>query len=126
MVNAVICPKTGKAQEYRHLLKGPDKLKWIKAVSNKIVRLLLVIGYIKIANTCFSIHSIKVPQVTKVTYSRIFCDTQYHTKETHIVKITVVGDKLTFDISVSTPTSEVTTSKLCWKSVILTPGAKTI
>ena len=45
-------------------------------------------------------------------------------KEMHRVQLTVVGDKLTFDVSVSTPTSEVTTSKLCWKSVILTPGAK--
>ena len=27
MSNAVIWPKKGRAQEYRHLIKGPDKLK---------------------------------------------------------------------------------------------------
>ena len=36
VVNTVICPKTVKAQEYRHLIKGPDKLKWIKGMYNKI------------------------------------------------------------------------------------------
>ena len=42
----------------------------------------------------------------------------------HIVQITVVGDKLTFEGPVSTPTSELTASKLCWNSVISTPGVK--
>ena len=41
----------------------------------------------------------------------------------HRVKLTVGGDKLTFDGPVSTPTFDLTTSKLHWNSVILTPGS---
>ena len=40
------------------------------------------------------------------------------------MQITVGGDKLTFDIPVSTPTSELTTSKQYCNSIILTPGNK--
>ena len=98
MVNSVICYKTGKAQEYQHLLKGPDKLKWSKGVSNNIGRLLLGIGYIKVTNNCFYIHRIKVPQGTNVTSRHILFDTWSHKKETHRVKITVARDKLTFDV----------------------------
>ena len=35
-LNAVICPDTGKLQEYRHLLKGPNKPKWKRKFANKI------------------------------------------------------------------------------------------
>ena len=40
------------------------------------------------------------------------------------MKLTVGGDILTFDIPVSAPTSNITTSKLHWGSVILTPGSR--
>ena len=40
------------------------------------------------------------------------------------MQITVGGDKLTFDIPVSTPTSELTTSKQHCNSIILTPVNK--
>ena len=33
-MNVVICPETGKPQEYRHLMKGPDKPKWTRAMLN--------------------------------------------------------------------------------------------
>ena len=74
--------------------------------------------------TCFFIHRKKVPQGAKVTYSRIVCDIRSHKKITYIVKLTVVGYKLTFDGPVSNPTSDLTTSKLHWNTVLLTPGAK--
>ena len=40
------------------------------------------------------------------------------------MQLTVGGDKLTFDILVSTPTSDLTTSKQHCNSIILTPGNK--
>ena len=40
------------------------------------------------------------------------------------MQITVVGDKLSFDIQVSTPTSDLSSPKLHCNSVISTPGAK--
>ena len=41
-----------------------------------------------------------------------------------IVQLTVGGYKMTFDGPVSTPISDLTISKILWKSVISTPGAK--
>ena len=38
------------------------------------------------------------------------------------MQLTVGGDKLNFDGPVSTPTSDLTASKLHWNSVISTPG----
>ena len=45
-------------------------------------------------------------------------------KEMHIVRLTVGGDKRTFDGPVSTPTSDLMTSKLHWNSIISNPDAK--
>ena len=42
----------------------------------------------------------------------------------HIVQLTAEGEKITFGGPLSTPTSDLTTSKLHWNSVISTPGAK--
>ena len=41
----------------------------------------------------------------------------------NIVRLTVGGDILTFDRPVSTPASNLTTSKMHWNSVILKPGS---
>ena len=53
MVNVVICLKTGKAQEYRHPVKAPKKLKWNKGIPNETEHLFQGIGNIKVTNTCF-------------------------------------------------------------------------
>ena len=44
----------------------------------------------------------------------------------HKVRLTVGGDKLTFDGLVSVPTSDLKTSKIHWNSVILNLGVKYI
>ena len=72
----------------------------------------------------FFFHRHKVPRESKVTYFRVICDICPQKKETHILQLTVGGDKLIFYGPVSTPTSDLTTSKLHWNSVILTPGSK--
>ena len=40
------------------------------------------------------------------------------------MKLTVGGDKLIYDGPVSTPTADLTTPKLHWKSVLSTPDIK--
>ena len=82
------------------------------------------IGEIQRTKTCFSIHRNKYPLGEKFTYSRIICEICSQKKEAHIVWLTLGGDKFTFDRSVFTPKSKLTTSKLHWNSVISTPGAK--
>ena len=91
---------------------------------NEIVRFFQGLWDIQGTNTCFFIHRHEVPQDAKVTYCRIVCDIRPQKKETNRVLLTVGGDKLIFYGPVSTPTSDLTTSKLHWYSVISTPGAK--
>ena len=33
-INAFICPETGKPQEYRHIMNGPDKPKYTRGMTN--------------------------------------------------------------------------------------------
>ena len=70
-MNAVICPETGKSQEYKHLMKGPRKIKWTREFANKIRRIFQGIRDIEGTKTCFFIHEREVPKVSKVTYNRI-------------------------------------------------------
>ena len=93
-------------------------------MSNEIGRIFQRIRDIQGANKFFFIHWHEVPNDAKVTYFRIVCDIRPQKKDMHRVKLTVGGDKLTFDGPVFTPKSDLTTSKLHWNSVILTPGSK--
>ena len=122
--NAVICPGIVKAQEYRHLIKGPQNIIWRKGMSNENGIIFQGVGDIQGTNTCFFIHRHKVPQDAKVTYYRIVCNIWPQKKETHRVRLTLGGYILTFDVPVSIPTSDRTISKLHWNSVISTPGSK--
>ena len=67
-MDAVICQETGKSQEYRHLMKGPDKQKWTRSVENDIGRLFQGIRDIEGTYICFFIHRHEVTQDSKVTY----------------------------------------------------------
>ena len=124
IANAVIYPKTGKSQEYQHLIKPPEKPKWSKGMSNGIGRIFQGLGDTQGTNTCFFIHRHEVPPDAKVTYLRIVCNIWPQKKEAHRVRLTVGREKITFDGLVSTPTSDLTTPKLHWNIVILTSGSK--
>ena len=69
-----------KPQEYRHLMKGPDKPKWSRAMENEIGRLFQGIRDIEGTYTCFFIHKYEVPQDRKVTYRRIVCNIRHQKK----------------------------------------------
>ena len=64
------------------------------------------------------------PLDRKVNYCRTICDIRPQKKETHRVCITVGGNKLAYDGTVSTPTAYFTTEKLHLNSFISTPDAK--
>ena len=74
--------------------------------------------------TCFFVHQCKVLQDIKVTYCCIVCDIIPQKKDTQKVYIMVGGDKLTYYVLVSTPTTDLTTAKLDLNSVLSTPDAK--
>ena len=56
LTNVVIHTETGFSQEYRHLVKGDEKLFWHKSLSNKLGRIAQCVGNIVPgSNTIFSI-----------------------------------------------------------------------
>ena len=123
-INAVIFPETVKTQEYRHLMKGPDYPKRTREFANKIGKLFQGIRYIEGNNTYFFIHKHEVPQDSKVTYSQIVCDIRTQKTETHRLQLTVGGNKISYEVPVSTPTVDLTMTKLHWNSVLSTLDSK--
>ena len=105
-MNTVIFLDTGKLQEYRHVMKGPNKPKWKRYFGNEIGRLFQGIQYIEGTNTCFFIHNNEVPKGSKVTYSSIVCNIRPQKTENHRVRLIVGGDKLSYEDPVSTSTAQ--------------------
>ena len=94
--NAVLNPITGVLQEFRHLIKRPDKEIWTKSLANEFGRLSQgVIKIIEGTNTMYFIPKEEVPFKTKkVTYPKIVCNIRPSKEETHRTHITVGGNLL--------------------------------
>ena len=93
-------------------MKGPDKPKWKITFLNEIRHIFQGIRDIEGTNTLLFIHKHEVPQGIKVTYSRIVCEIRPQKTETHRVQLTVGGDKVSYEVPVSTPKAYLTTAKL--------------
>ena len=93
-------------------------------MENEIGRLFQVIRYIKGTYTCFLIQKHKVTQYIKVTYTYIVWIIIPQRKETHRVRIAVGGENISYDDPVSITTSDLTTAKIHWNSVLSTPDGK--
>ena len=63
-------------------------------------------------------------QYSNVTYIQIVYDIRPKKKETHRVRLTVGGNKLTYNKAVSTHTSYLTTAKLHCNIILFTPDRK--
>ena len=76
MAFPVINPDTGVYLEYRHLIQGPDKYIWVKALANDFGRLAQgVKDRMPTGNsTMFFIHPSKIPAHKKVTYGCLVVD----------------------------------------------------
>ena len=79
---------------------------------------------IKGTDTCFLIHRHEFPQDSKVAYILILCDIRPQKKETHRVRLTVGGNKLTYYGPVSIPTADLTTDKIHCNSILSTADGK--
>ena len=60
--NSVTHPISGVAQEYRHMIKGPDRKTWERSFANKLGQLDQGIREFKGANTVMFIPKSKVPK----------------------------------------------------------------
>ena len=126
MACPVINPDTGVSLEYRHLIQGPDKYIWVKALENDFGRSAQgVKGRMPTGNsTIFFIHPSEIPTHKKVTYGRLVVDIKPLKEEKYRVRITVGGDKLDFCGDASSVAASIATVKLLLNSVVSTKGAK--
>ena len=61
------------AQEYMHLIKGPERKIWERSFANELGQLSQGIREVKGTNTVMFIPKSKVPKDKKVTYGKIVC-----------------------------------------------------
>jgi hypothetical protein len=125
-INAVIDPTTGASQEYRHLIKGPDAERWIKANINEIGRLTdgrvgdNVVG----TNTIRFIKPTELPLGRIPTYLRVVSDYRPQKADPYRIRWTVGGNLINYPGITTTPGAEMTTMKILLNSVVSTPQAR--
>ena len=126
--NAELNPVTGVLQEFRHLIKGPDKEIWTKSLDNEFVRLSQgVSNIIEGTNSMYFIPKEEVPFKTKkVTYPKIFCNTRPRKAETHRTRIKVSVNLIDYAGTLTAPTATIITAKCLFNSVVSTPAAKCV
>ena len=126
MACTAINPDTGVSLEYRHLIQGPDKYIWVKALENYFERLAQgVKDRMPTGNsTIFFIHPSDIPTHKKVTYGRLVVDIRPLKQEKYRVRITVGGDKLDFCGDASSVAASLAIVKLLLNSVVSTKGEK--
>ena len=90
----VINSDTGVSLEYRHLVQGPDKDIWVKALANDFGHLAQGVKDRMPTNnsTIFFIHPSKIPTRNKVTYGRLVMEIRPLKEEKYRVRITIGGD----------------------------------
>jgi hypothetical protein len=118
MVNAVICPETGKSLKHQELItKLRYKIKWMRSTTNEISRLYKT-------NTIRFICRSNIPKGRKVMYGLFVVDIKEHKEEKERTRLTVGGDQIEYPGNKSTRTACLTTSKILINSGISTLGAK--
>ncbi len=65
-----------------------------------------------------------IPKNQVVIYARIFPDYRPPKKDPNWVRVTVGGNLINYPFELTTRTTDLTTSKMMWNSVVGTPGAK--
>ena len=129
------CPKThepnsvthqisGVAQEYRHLIKGPERKIWEISFANELGKLAQGIRGVKGTTTVIFIIKDQVPKDKKVTYGKIVCEVKPEKEEKERTRLTVGGNLLDFTENISSPTTSVTTEKCVFNSVVSTPEVR--
>ena len=61
-------------QEYRHLIKGPERKIWEISFANKLGQIAQGTREVKGTNTVMFIPKSKVPKDKKITYGKIVCE----------------------------------------------------
>ena len=119
---AIVDNETVKSLEFCHLIKM-DKYRniWMKKFANELGRLAQSICDVPVTDTIDFITNSDVPFGITVTYGHIFCTYRPQKAENHRTHITVGDNMFICLYDVSAPTSDMTTEKCLFNSVISTP-----
>ena len=107
--NAVTHKISGMAQEYRHLIKSPQRKIWERSFANELGQLVLGIRGVKGTYTVIFILKDQVPKDIKVTYGKTVCEMKPEKEEKERTRLTVGGNLFDFTGNLIDPTSPVTT-----------------
>eukprot|EP00957_Ditylum_brightwellii_P189305 14408882-Ditylum_brightwellii.AAC.1 len=113
-------------EEYRRLVKGQHRDKWLQSFANELGQLASGVET-RIPHGTETIKFIPYSQVPKnntVTYMRIVCNICSQQQETHRTWLTCGGDRIQYHGAVATPTADIATAKILFDSLISTPGAQ--
>jgi hypothetical protein len=126
MAMPVTHPLTGKLLTYRQLNNDPEfKELWNKSGAHELGRLSQGVGTrIQGTDTIFFIKHSKFPTYKMVTYGRFVCDIRPQKAEKERKRLSVGGNLINYVGDMSTQTSDLTTSKCLWNSVVSTPDAE--
>jgi hypothetical protein len=122
----VIDEETGDSLEYHHIIKHPKyKEVWTRSYANELGCLTNGIRNIPGTKTMQYIRKSDIPKdrLKNVAYSKIVVVERPQKKERERTRLTVVGTYIYYPWDKAVPTSDLTTAKLLFNSVISTPGA---
>ena len=118
-------PTTGRAETVDSLLISPDKIIWIKSLSNELARCAQGLSKHRLAgdqiignNTIVFIRPNQVPAGRKVTYANFVCTMRPGKAEQYRICMTVGGDKLDAYQDVRSPAVDLTDMKIHLNSTI--------
>jgi hypothetical protein len=90
MVNAVICPETGRSLKHQELItKLKYKIQWMRSTANEINRLYNT-------NTLRFIQRSNIPKGRKVTYGSFVVDIKDHKEKKERTRLTVGGGQIEY------------------------------
>lgn len=116
---------TGTIAEYAELSTSSNREQWIEAMTDEIGRLMK--GHQKMIGGSDTMKFIKyrsIPTGWKATYCRIACADRPEKAKRYRVRLTVGGDRLSYDGNASTKTADLVNVKITFNSVISTPTAR--
>ena len=124
--HTVLCPSTGSALEYRHLMKTHEAPLWQQSFANELGRLSNGLPNSNIigTQTIKFINIKEIPIHKTITYGRLVVDIRPHKQEIYRTRLTVGGNLIQYDNVTATPTADLSTIKLMFNSVISTPQAR--
>ena len=126
MAMSVIHPDTGSSMEYKQLLKDPRfREDWLHSSANEFGRLAQGVGTRMPhgSNTIFFIRKTDIPKGRRATYVKFVCDVRPQKEEKRRPRMCVGGNLVEYPGELSTPTSDITTAKILFNSVVSTKQA---